>query len=309
MGIKSQVRKAFGLFRPFTDSQLEPKIQIPIDERMEERLNFLSYEVSELRSIVRHLAAESKSYQRYIKETQDSFDYQWKNLTEGAYMISDDTFQRESVRTLEKYTGLKEEWFNGKKVLDAGCGNGRWSWTLCKCGAQVTSIDISKSGVESVKTLCKEYPGFNAKQHNLLDDIGMPDTFDLVYSYGVVHHTGDTWRAVQNIAACVNPGGYLFMMIYGEPRKDMPQDFVEVNSYAALRRELSGMNFDERVEYLKEIKSEQYVHGWFDAVSPRINDLYRFDEIVEWLNYLGFTDIHLNMPEIRNLHIMSKRSI
>ncbi len=134
----------------------------------------------------------------------------------------------------------------------------------------------------------------------------MEAQFDLVFSYGVVHHTGNTWLAVQNIAECVSPGGYLFMMIYGEPRIDHLEDYVELNQYTLLRRAFAAMSFAERVSYLSEDKGKDYVHGWFDAVSPRINDLYRFDEINEWLHMLGFDAVRLTIQN-RNLHVITQR--
>ena len=271
-----------------------------------EQIQYLSNEVSELRSIVRHLAAESPAYQQYIAETRESFEYQWKNLTEGAHLFSDLSFQENAVSMLEQYTGLSKDWFSNKKVLDAGCGSGRWSWALCASGAYVTAVDVSPSGVEQAREVCRAFPNFTARQHNLLEKLGMQSQFDLVFSYGVVHHTGNTRLAVQNLAECVRPGGYLFMMIYGEPRADHVEDYIELNQYTGLRRDLAALNFDERVAYLREEKSKEYVHGWFDAVSPRINDLYRYDEIALWLRMLGFHDARLTVDS-RNLHLIAQR--
>ena len=271
------------------------------------QIEYLLDEASELRSIVRHLAAVSPNYQHIIEDTRDSFDYQWKNLSEGLHLVSDKNFRENSISLLEQYTDKNREWFQGKLVLDAGCGNGRWSWTLCQCGAKVTAVDISKSGVEETSELCHEFPGFQARQHNVLEKLSMPTAFDMVFSYGVVHHTGNTFQAVQNLAECVKPGGHLFLMVYGEPRSTHVEDYIEVNQYALLRRKLSSMDFDERVNFLSTEKGEQYVHGWFDAVSPRINDLYRFDELTIWLLSLGFYDIHLTMPN-RNLHLIATRT-
>ena len=271
-----------------------------------EQIQYLANEVSELRSIVRHLVTESPAYQQYIVETRESFEYQWKNLSEGMHLLSDQSFQENAVLLLGQYTGFSKEWFNNKKILDAGCGNGRWSWALCTSGAHVTAVDVSQSGVEKTREVCRAFPNFTAKQHNLLEKLGMQDQFDLVFSYGVVHHTGNTRLAVQNLSECVRPGGYLFMMIYGEPRPEHVEDYIELNQYTDLRRTFAGMNFTERVSYLSEEKGKEYVHGWFDAVSPSINDLYRFDEINAWLHALGFDYARLTVQN-RNLHIIAQR--
>lgn len=81
---------------------------------------------------------------------------------------------------------------------------------------------------------------------------------------------------------------------------------LKFNSYVELRRKLATMDFDQRVEYLRQHIMEEQVHGWFDAASPRINDLHRFDEITEWLHMLGYFNIHLTIPS-RNMHIMAQR--
>jgi len=270
------------------------------------KLRYLLNEVSDLRVLMRYLLPESENYQRFVQETNASFDYQWKNLDSGLHLLTDPAFQENAASLVEEYTGLSRDWFEGRKVLDAGCGNGRWSWVLCKLGAKVVAIDQSISGVEAAREACSSFPNFTAKQQDLLEDIGMPGEFDFVWAYGLVHHTGNTWRAIRQIAECVRPSGYLFMMIYGEPRWDQLVDFIEVNNYVELRRKLATMDLDERVEYLRRSKKEELVHAWFDTASPRINDLHRFDEVYEWLRMLGFTNIHLTLPR-RNLHLMAQR--
>ena len=271
------------------------------------QIQYLLDQVSELRSLMRYLIVESPNYQRYIEETRDSFDFQWNNLSEGANLVSDKNFREKSVSLLEEYTDLPREWFKGKEVLDAGCGNGRWSWTLCNCGAKVTAMDVSLSSVEETKKICSGFSGFQVHHHDILEKINMPAAFDMVFSYGVVHHTGNTYQAVKNLAECVKPGGRLFLMVYGEPRPDHLEDYIEINQYESLRRKLSSMDFDERVDVLTAEKGEQFIHGWFDAASPRINDLFRIDEVTAWLHALDFYDVRLTIPN-RNLHLIATRS-
>ena len=73
--------------------------------------------------------------------------------------------------------------------------------------------------------------------------------FDLAWSFRVVHHTGDTRAPVEHICATVRLGGLVFFMIYGTPRDDHPGDFIELNSYMKLRRELRALPFDERIGF------------------------------------------------------------
>ncbi len=268
-------------------------------------LKYALDEVSELRALVRYLLPESENYRDYIGQTRASFDYQWRKVYTAEKVVLDEDFTRHAAELVEKHTGLPRSWFPGKKVLDAGCGSGRWSWAFCECEAEVMAIDQSAGAITAVRQVCQNFPHFQAKQHDLLEPLNMPQAFDLVWSFGVLHHTGNTRVALQHIAECVKPGGQLFLMIYGEPRWDHPEDFHTINQYVALRRKLVGMKFDERVAYLE--KQNLGKGAWFDALSPKINDLHRLDEIAEWLYLLDFTDLRVTGP-YRNFWLMAQRA-
>ncbi len=298
--IRSSIRFLWRLVRPI-------KRKLLVDEyRM---LEYALNEVSELRSLIRYLLAESEEYQKYIKQTSASFDYQWAYIPSGTALISDAKFRAEATAIVERYTSLPREWFADKKVLDAGCGNGRFSWALCQLGARVTAIDQSLSGIDAARLACANFPSFQARQHDVLKDIGMPAAFDLVWSFGVVHHTGNTYLAVQNLAKCVKPGGHLYLMIYSEPRFDYSAEFAVLNRYTLMRRKLMAMEFDERVRYLQGIQAQDEVHGLFDTYSPMINDLYRFDEIAEWLRSCGFSEIRNTAPPFAAGHHVIARKL
>ena len=214
------------------------------------RIEYLIHETSELRQLVRLLLARSPEYMGSMRQTAASFNKQWRDLPAGRHLPGDPIFDRECIETLCRYMGKPRAWFVDKSVLDAGCGMGRWSRALCIVGAKVTAIDISEAGLRSTANLCQSFAGFSCRQHNLLDPLPFADTqFDLVWNYGVCHHTGDTHRALGNVASGVKTGGLLFTMIYGEPRESHPSDFMEVNRYVSLRRETACLNFDQRIEF------------------------------------------------------------
>ena len=108
------------------------------------------------------------------------------------------------------------------EFFDAGCGSGLFSLAALKLGAKhVESIDINPECVECANILHEKYgpfPNWNIRtgsvlDRNLLTTLG---TFDIVYSWGVLHHTGDMWRAFDNICELVKPGGYLYISIYND---------------------------------------------------------------------------------------------
>lgn len=270
-------------------------------------LQYAVDEIANLHALVRHLLPESTAYQAHIDQTRASFDYQWKNVYGTNLPAATDDFKADALTLLETYTGFPVDWFVGKDVLDAGCGNGRWSWALGTAGSTVTAVDQSDAGVAAARTTCAGFAGFRAVQHDLLKPLDLPPEFDLVWSFGVLHHTGDTRTALANVAACVKPGGYLYLMLYGEPRWLHAGEFRQVNRYNQMRQELAPMDFDEKARFLRSKLADWDARNWFDAASPAINDLYRRSEVAESLHQLGFADLRFTCPEKRNIHVVAKR--
>jgi SAM-dependent methyltransferase len=107
----------------------------------------------------------------------------------------------------------------GKTFLDIGSGSGLHSLAALSLGASsVTAIDIDENSVATTRhTLTQHAAGQNwtAKIVSVFD--ASPQTlgsFDVVYSWGVLHHTGDMWRAIERAAALVGPGGQFAIAIY-----------------------------------------------------------------------------------------------
>jgi 2-polyprenyl-6-hydroxyphenyl methylase/3-demethylubiquinone-9 3-methyltransferase len=111
----------------------------------------------------------------------------------------------------------------GKSFLDLGCGSGIFSLAAVELRAsRVVSVDVDPKSVEaclSIKTRCNvEHWGISqgsALDANLLEALGR---FDVVYAWGVLHHTGDMWGAIDNAAKLVAPKGLLIMAIYNRTR-------------------------------------------------------------------------------------------
>lgn len=272
-------------------------------------IRYLYYEISQLRSLVRYLVADKPDLIGGREQTMGSFEHQWRELPHGQWMFSNPEFRTELPDIVCSHTDLDRSWFPGKKVLDAGCGSGRYTYALCKLGANVTAFDQSASGLATAKEAVEsEVLGANANfiQGNLLEPLPLEPDFDLVWSFGVLHHTGDTYRGFHNVASLVKPGGYLFLMLYGEPRLGCPDEFAYRAEYSRLRALALNCPPEEVVEIIKRERPGEDVHGWFDAISPTINDCYQFEEIKGWLLEAGFEDIK-QTHEMANLHLVSRR--
>ncbi len=103
----------------------------------------------------------------------------------------------------------------GLKVLEIGCGLGTDGAQFAEAGADYTGVDLTDAAVELARKRFElfDLPGkFQTADAESLD-FG-DESFDLVYSHGVLHHTPDTGKAMQEIHRVLRPGGRAIVMLY-----------------------------------------------------------------------------------------------
>jgi ubiquinone/menaquinone biosynthesis C-methylase UbiE len=106
----------------------------------------------------------------------------------------------------------------GRSVLEIGVGMGSDYLEWLKAGANAAGVDISSQSLERARSRC-ELAGYEPDLRIAdAEDLPFPDQrFDLVYSYGVMHHSPDTPRCVDEAFRVLKPGGQLRIMLYHHP--------------------------------------------------------------------------------------------
>lgn len=114
------------------------------------------------------------------------------------------------IRAAADFAGAK-----GLRVLEIGCGMGTDGAQFAQAGADYTGVDLTEAAIE----LARKRFELSGLQGNFqvadAENLEFPDeTFDLVYSHGVLHHTPDTARAIREIHRVLKPGGRAEVMLY-----------------------------------------------------------------------------------------------
>lgn len=106
----------------------------------------------------------------------------------------------------------------GKRVLEIGVGIGADYLQWLQAGARVTGIDLSQSSLQQARRRC-ELAGYTPDlQEGDAENLHFEsDSFDLVYSYGVMHHSADVQRCIDEAWRILKPGGRARIMLYHHP--------------------------------------------------------------------------------------------
>ncbi|MFT4585213.1 MAG: SAM-dependent methyltransferase, partial [Gammaproteobacteria bacterium] len=283
-------------------------------ELLSEMVRFLYYWTLRQDNQIRDLIGLIGGREYSEMTTRKIFQDKWEHLHEGEYTLANPEHRNTIAETVLRWTGQPAEWFNGKQVLDAGCGDGRLSYGLCKLGARVTSLDQSAEGLAKTAEYCGEFPNHKIVQHNLLDPLPMAEQYDLILSFGVLHCTGNTDLAFKNLISKLAPGGVISIMVYGYPRLGKKGDFVHMNRKEFVRQKIRHLPPESAFEFIgnwiKEGDVRGDVRGWFDATAPQVEDHYTEEQVFEmFLEHEMKTIRRLGPEEMRNICVRGEKPL
>jgi len=144
-----------------------------------------------------------------------AFGENWQSFVK----LVDETRIVEARRSLTETLGVTD--MSGRAFLDIGCGSGLFSLAAHQLGARVRSFDFDPDSVAAAGALRRQHApdsDWSIEQGSILDEqyVAGLGRFDIVYSWGVLHHTGNLWHAVDATAGLVGPGGLLFISVYND---------------------------------------------------------------------------------------------
>lgn len=140
----------------------------------------------------------------------------WTGLTDDIYFDQTYNFTRER---LTKNGINPEKLFAGKVVLDAGCGSGKFTAAIARFGAsKVIGFDLGEKGLDFARKQAQKVPYGSCLEYrkgNLIDSPFNDSSFDLVWSNGVIHHTLNYEKCIEEFARVLKKGGILFLYVNG----------------------------------------------------------------------------------------------
>jgi SAM-dependent methyltransferase len=253
------------------------------------------------------------------QEYAGSFGFQW--LKHDRTQLDGALSHRSEIDFMEK-TGLGPEDFAGKLVLDVGCGMGRYAEVITRWGAHVVGIDLSRA-VEAAKRNLSDRSA-TIVQADVFKLPIAPESFDLIYSLGVLHHTPNCEEAFKRLPGLLKPGGRIAVWLYSaynpwyrasdfyrKYTRKMSQKTLHRLCWAAVPiyyvynglrriplvgRPMSGalrrafpMSYDADPEWR--------VLDTFDWYSPYYQSKHTYEQVFRWFESCGLEDLHVaNVP-------------
>lgn len=244
-----------------------------------------------------------------------SFGRQWNWFR--TVQLDSATGTARSEDALRGATGWSDDLYPGRRLLDAGVGAGRFAERAASKGAEVFGVDLT-SAVDAAYRNIGEREGVNLIQADIFALPFRPETFDLAYSIGVLHHTPDPPAAFSRVADVVKPDGRFAVYLYS--RYGIAHRMSDVIRRATTRLPLGVMwaasaaavplYYLYRVPVIGTIANlalpismeRHWRWRWldtFDWYTPKYQFKYLYPEIFRWYQDAGFHELEIFGDPVR----------
>lgn len=219
------------------------------------------------------------------------------NWTQFLNVLNDEriALAEQSLRTMLGVSDLQE-----KRFLDIGSGSGLFSLVARRLGANVHSFDYDPQSVACTAELKRRYyhddRGWVVEQGSALDKdyLRTLGQWDIVYSWGVLHHTGAMWQALENVSPLVRQGGTLFIAIYNYQRVMTPVWTWVKRAYNRLPSSLRWLVLGPALirlwgpRTLYDLVRGKPFHTWQHYAEHSVRGMSAWRDVVDWVGGYPF---------------------
>ncbi|MGN6350941.1 MAG: class I SAM-dependent methyltransferase [Candidatus Nitrosocosmicus sp.] len=199
-------------------------------------------------------------------------------MKDSQYILNDDRWKNSVEEYILDELSITKDQIKDKTVIDVGCGGGRWTYGFAKLGCNVTATDVSEGPIKITKE-------FVPTAETIVSDLfELPSklkgrSFDIIWCWGVIHHTENPKRAFETLLKLMHPQSILHLYVYSFNRG------IRIKTVRKILGLFSLPNREKIIKILIKIGVlHGSVHELFDTLSTQINFEISEEELKKWFS-------------------------